>query len=183
MINGIANRVMPRLAIQSAVPRSSWTTSHRASKAPIIKNTPAARTTAPATTRLVSRSTARRWGLSVVAAVSSTGTVRLIASRIAVAAETTRNGAASPYGPTSTAEIAGPMANPKTSALRRRPRLAPRFSLSVRITTRRIAGSDPPMPMPEMMRPSIRIERLSPKAISRSPAMLIATPATMTRRA
>jgi hypothetical protein len=45
---------------------------------------------------LVSRSTARRWGVLVVATVSSTGTVRLITSRIAVAAETTRNGEASP---------------------------------------------------------------------------------------
>ncbi len=162
MINGTAKSVMPRLAIHSGVSRSSWTTSHSASKAPIIKNTPAASTTAPATTFDRSRSTASRCPLG--STVSSTVSRMVGTNSTIVAADTTMNGDASPRSSsdTSTADTAGPIAKPNTSALRSRPRFSPTFSVSVRITIRRIAGRAAPIPMPDTMRPAINTSRVSP---------------------
>jgi hypothetical protein len=180
-MSGNANSVMPRLAIHSLVPRSRWTTAHSASNDPIITNSAAPNTTAPANGRIFSKSTARRrFGATVL---SSTWTRATNGKSTAVATATTMNGAGIPKGPTSSAETAGPRANPNTSAARSRPRFWPRWLGSARITMRRAAGTAAPIPIPEMNRP-IRIGVsvvLNP--ISRSPTTLIATPKSTTRRA
>ena len=88
----------------------------------------------------------------------------------------TMNGAGIPKGPTSTAEIAGPAANPATSTAISRPRLFPNRSGSARITMRRIDGIAIPTPMPITNRPASSGTKLVENAISRSPTTLSATP-------
>ena len=98
--SGRANSVMPRLAIHSLVSRSSSTTAHSASNAPIIIHTAQPRATAPANGRMRSRSkAAAACGGSTV---SSTRALRATNGRAtSVAAAMTRNGPGMPNGPTS----------------------------------------------------------------------------------
>ena len=64
--SGRANRVMPRLAIHSAVSRSSRAIDHSASNEPIITHTAQPSSTAPANGRIRSRSKARRCDAATV---------------------------------------------------------------------------------------------------------------------
>ena len=151
--SGTANRVMPRLAIHSLVSRSSSTTAHRASNAPIIRNTAPPISTAPANGRMLQQVEGeallrwlRRLGHTGVAHDEGHGEDRPAAM--------TRNGAGMPNGPTSRADRAGPAAKPATSAASRRPTLWPMRSGSATITMRRIAGTAMPIPMPITKRPA-----------------------------
>ncbi len=176
-ISGRANRVIPRLAIQSAVFRSSSTSTHSESNVPIMTNTAAPKHSAPRYGRRRNRSKANRAGSMSPAAPPSSTCTRAISGRQATVATTiTRNGEAMPNGPTSTAEIAGPRAKPATSAASSMPTLCPRCSGSARITIRRIAGSAMPAPMPITNRPAPSTSASLPKAMASTPTTFSAIP-------
>ncbi len=173
--------MIPMLATHLVVPRSACTSAHSASNEPIITNTAAPNTTAPANGRILSRSTARRrW---VLGPLSVTLTRATNGSMISVPTATTTNGAGIPNGPTSSADSAGPIAKPNTSAASSRPRFWPRWFGSARITIRRAAGIAAPMPMPEMNRPMRIGVSVVLNPISSRPTTLIATPNNTTLRA
>ena len=102
---------MPRLEIHSAVSRSSSTTAHSASNAPIINHTAEPSTTAPANGRM--RKQVERRSAALTGAVSSATVVRATHGTTSnVAPAMTRNGAGMPNGPTSSADTAGPGGEP-----------------------------------------------------------------------
>ena len=154
--SGRANSVMPRLAIHSAVSRSSRATDHSASNEPIITHTAQPISRAPAKGRRRSRSNAMRWDASGGPRPSTIRReLRTTNGRATtVAPAMTRNGTGMPNGPTSMAATAGPAAKPPTSAASRRPRLCPMRSGSATMTMRRTAGTAMPTPMPITKRPT-----------------------------
>ena len=130
-MSGRAKSVIPRLAIHSAVSRSSRAIDHSASNEPIITHTAQPSRTAPANGRIRSRSNASRCDVtrsSATAPASGRELRTTNGTAATLAAAMTRNGPGMPSGPTSTAATAGPAANPPTSAASRRPRLWPMSS-------------------------------------------------------
>ena len=88
-----------------------------------------------------------------------------------------------PKAGTSTAEMAGPTANPATSAASNRPTLLPRFAGSALMTMRRTAGTAMPMPTPLTNRASSSTSNVSPAAMATRPTTFSSRPATTNWRA
>ena len=94
----------------------------------------------------------------------------------------TKNGAGIPNGATRKAESTGPAANPPTSHDNTRPRLRPRFSGSLTMMTRRMAGSAQPSPTPEIKREPSNSGSESENAMAKLPTMARDKPIKMSWR-
>ena len=156
----MAKTVMPTLDIHRAPPRSSITTDHNESKAPIIRNTASPITIAPATSRMRGRSSANRCEGMFSGSVSATSTRASHGTAAPVSPAMRQNGADSPNRSTVIAEMIGPAMKSHTSIESIRPRFDSTSLGRAKMMTRRMVGMAMPVPTPMMARLPIRKVRL-----------------------